>query len=34
MPWMEEVKAKLGQRANLMRDFAITDKNMKKEIQR
>ena len=32
MPWMEEVKAELGKRANLMIEFAITDKNMKKEI--
>ena len=32
MPWMEEVKAKLGKRANLVSEFAITVENMKKEI--
>ena len=32
MPWMEEVKAKLGKRANLVSEFAITGENMKKEI--
>ena len=29
---MEEVKAKLGERANLVSEFAITDQNMKKEV--
>ena len=29
---MEEVKAELGERANLVSDFAITDRNMKKDI--
>ena len=32
MLWIEEVKAKLGERANLVSNFSITDKNMKKEI--
>ena len=32
MLWMEEVKAKLGERANLVSEFAITNENMKKEI--
>ena len=32
MPWMEEVKAELGERANLVSEFAITDENMKKEV--
>ena len=32
MPWIEEVKAELGKRANLVSEFAITDENMKKEI--
>ena len=30
MPWMEEVKAELGERANLASEFAMTDENMKK----
>ena len=30
--WMKEVKAELGERANLVSEFAITDDNMKKEI--
>ena len=30
MPWMEEVKAEVGERANLVSEFAITDENMKK----
>ena len=30
--WMEKVKAKLAERANLVSEFAITDENMKKEI--
>ena len=34
MPWMEEVKAELGERANLVSKFAITDENMKKEISK
>ena len=29
---MEEVKAELGKRVNLVSEFTITDKNMKKEI--
>ena len=29
---MEEVKAELGKRVNLVSEFAITDKNMKNEI--
>ena len=29
---MEVVKAELGERANRMSEFAITDKNMKKEV--
>ena len=29
---MEEVKAEVSKRANLVSEFAITDKNMKKEI--
>ena len=29
---MEEMKAELGETANLVSDFAITDENMKKEI--
>ena len=32
MPWMEEVKAELGERANRVSEFAITDKNMKKKV--
>ena len=32
MPWMEEVKAELGEPANLVSEFAITDENMKKKI--
>ena len=32
LPWMEEMKAELGKRANLVSEFAITDKNIKKEI--
>ena len=32
MPWMEEVKAEMGERVNLVSEFAITDKNMKKEV--
>ena len=31
MLWIEEVKAKLGEGANLVSNFSITDKNMKKE---
>ena len=34
MPWTEEVKTKLGETANLVSEFAIADKNMKKEIAR
>ena len=34
MPWMEEVKAELGERANLVNKFVITDENMKKEISK
>ena len=30
--WMEEVKAELGEPANLVSEFAITDENMKKKI--
>ena len=29
---MEEVKVELGERANLVSEFAITDENMKKEV--
>ena len=32
MPWMEKVRAKLGKKANLVGEFAITDGNVKKEI--
>ena len=32
MLWMEEVKAKLGERTDYVSEFAITDQNMKKEI--
>ena len=32
MPWMEDVKAELRERANLVSEFAIPDENMKKEI--
>ena len=30
MPWMEELKAELGERANLVSEFSIIDDNMKK----
>ena len=29
--WMEEVKDELGETANLVSEFAITDENIKKE---
>ena len=29
--WMEEVKAELDERVNLVSEFTITDENMKKE---
>ena len=32
MPFMEEVKAELGEKRNLVSEFSITDENMKKEI--
>ena len=32
MSWMQEVKAELGKRANLVSEFAIADKSMKKEV--
>ena len=32
MPWIEEVKAELGERTNLVSEFAITDENMNKEV--
>ena len=32
MPWMEEVKAEMGERANLVSELAITYENMKKGI--
>ena len=32
MLWMEEVKAELGERANLVSKFVITEENTKKEI--
>ena len=32
MPWMEEVKAEMGERANLVSELVVIYKNMKKEI--
>lgn len=32
MPWMEEVKAELGERVNHVSEFATTDEHMKKEV--
>ena len=32
--WMEEVKAELGERTNLVSEFDITDEHMKKEVAR
>ena len=32
MPWMEEVKVELSERANLVSEFSIIDENLKKEI--
>ena len=32
MLWMGEVKAELEERANLVSEFAIADKSMKKEV--
>ena len=32
MPWMEEVKTEMGERANLVSELFVIYKNMKKEI--